>query len=69
MSDPAPYTTEPLAWDTARVAHELSLSRSTLIRLCNAGEIPHRRVGRRVLFPRAALLTWLESADDAVTQK
>ncbi len=59
MSDPANPQTEPLAWDAARVARELSLSRATLLRLVAAGEIPHRRVGRRVLFPRAALLSWL----------
>jgi len=45
---------------TAREAAKLlRLSRDSLYAAANRGDIPHRRVGRRLLFSREALLAWL----------
>ena len=46
---------------TAReAAGLLRLSRDSLYAAANRGDIPHRRVGRRMLFSRVALLAWLQ---------
>lgn len=37
----------------------LGLSRNSVYEAAGRGEIPHRRVGRRLLFSRAALVSWL----------
>jgi excisionase family DNA binding protein len=43
-------------------ARLLRVSRWTLYAAVGRGEVPHRRVGRRMLFSRRALLLWLEGA-------
>ena len=40
----------------------LGVSRWTLYAAANRHEVPHRRLGRRMLFSRRALLIWLEGA-------
>jgi excisionase family DNA binding protein len=40
----------------------LGVSRWTLYSAANRREVPHRRLGRRMLFSRRALLLWLEGA-------
>lgn len=40
----------------------LGVSRWTLYAAANRHEVPHRRLGRRMLFSRRALLVWLEGA-------
>lgn len=40
----------------------LGVSRWTLYEAANRHELPHRRLGRRMLFSRRALLLWLEGA-------
>ncbi len=39
-----------------------SVSRGTLYKAIRAGELPHVRIGRRILVPQKRLLTWLEGA-------
>lgn len=41
------------------VAELLGLGRNTVYDAANRGEIPHRRVGRRLIFSRAAVMEWL----------
>jgi excisionase family DNA binding protein len=41
------------------VAQWFGLDRKTVYAAVARGEIPHRRVGKRVLFHRNALLAWL----------
>ena len=51
---------------TAREAAALlRLGRDSLYAAANRGEIPHRRVGRRMLFSREALLAWLRGVSPA----
>jgi excisionase family DNA binding protein len=42
-----------------QVADLLGLGRNTVYEAANRGELPHRRVGRRLLFSRTAVLEWL----------
>lgn len=48
------------------VADFLGVGRNLVYEACGRMEIPHRRVGRRLLFLRSALVAWLEcrNADD-----
>jgi excisionase family DNA binding protein len=45
-----------------KAAALLGVSRWTLYSAANRHEVPHRRLGRRMLFSRRALLLWLEGA-------
>jgi len=40
-----------------------ALSRASLYAAINRNEIPHRRVGRKVLIPRQRFLAWLEGTE------
>ena len=45
---------------TAREAAALlRLCKDSLYAAANRGDIPHRRVGRRLLFSKVALMSWL----------
>lgn len=39
----------------------LRISRRTLWSMTNAGEVPHLRLGRRVLYPESELQAWIAS--------
>lgn len=41
------------------VAALLGVDRQTVYDYAGRGEIPHRRLGRRILFGRVAILAWL----------
>lgn len=49
--------------EAAEAAEILGLSTWTVYALARRGEIPHVRVGRRLLFRRATLLAWLEARE------
>lgn len=44
-------------------AKMLKLSRGSAYRGCLTGEIPHLKIGRRILIPRVAIQKLLESAE------
>ncbi len=44
------------------VAAFLGVDRNTVYDYANRGVIPHQRLGKRILFRRGALVTWLDSA-------
>jgi excisionase family DNA binding protein len=50
----------PLLMSLKEAAQALSLSERTIWTLVHTGELPHVRVGRRLLFSRAALQSWIE---------
>ena len=52
---------------TVEAAVLLRCHPSTLRREASRGRIPHRRLGRRYLFSRSALLAWLTSAENRDT--
>lgn len=43
------------------VAEFLGVERKTVYEYANRGEIPHRRLGKRLVFSRRALVAWLGS--------
>jgi excisionase family DNA binding protein len=58
--------TEVDATLTVEEAHrfigEKKISRGSLYAAINRGEVPHVRLGNRILIPRHALTKWLEAA-------
>jgi excisionase family DNA binding protein len=42
-----------------QVAELLGVGRNTVYEHASKGAIPHRRIGRRLLFSRTAVLEWL----------
>lgn len=44
------------------LAAELNLSTNIVYRGLRTGQIPHIRIGKRFVLPRAAIQHWLESA-------
>jgi excisionase family DNA binding protein len=45
-----------------------AISRAAFYNAINRNEVPHLRLGRRILIPRAAFLAWLASAGRVKTQ-
>lgn len=53
---------EKLTFTVSQTASLLGLSRNSAFKGVMTGEIPHIRVGKRILIPRRALEAMLESA-------
>jgi hypothetical protein len=51
----------PLLLDIHEAARKMRISERNLWARTNAGEIPHVRIGGRLLYPIAALTRWIES--------
>lgn len=51
----------PLALRPHEAAKRLGISQRTLAKYTAAGEVPHTRLGRAVLYPVPALEAWLAS--------
>jgi excisionase family DNA binding protein len=49
-----------LAYSLDELAEATGLSKRMLWELTNRNEIPHRRVGRRILYPVKQIESWLE---------
>lgn len=41
------------------LAERLGVNRKTIYEAAQRGDIPHRRLGRRLIFERGAVLAWL----------
>jgi excisionase family DNA binding protein len=65
MLSPAPThpTIEILSAD--EVAAWLKVDRKSIYNAAARGQIPHQRLGKRLLFNRAALVAWLHHARGA----
>ncbi|MDI6709473.1 MAG: helix-turn-helix domain-containing protein [Bacillota bacterium] len=55
--------------DADEVAAMTGLSAWSIYNLVRRGEIPHIRVGRRVLFRRSSILNWLEEQEQATKRQ
>ncbi len=55
----------PLALNPTQAAEALGIGRRLLWSKTNSGEIPHVRIGKRILYPVDALNRWL--SDQAAT--
>ena len=51
------------------VAAFLGVDRNTVYDYAGRGLIPHQRLGKRMLFARGALLSWLDSCKATSTRK
>ena len=63
---PTPSTHPVLTVD--QVAELLDLDRKTVYTAVANGELPSRRLGRRILIPTTSFLTWLTGDDDTTTE-
>lgn len=53
----------------SEVADLLGVSQWLVLQLVGRRAIPHKRVGRRILFPRGLVLTWLDTADSEPSRR
>lgn len=49
----------------AQVADLLGLGKNTVYDAAARGQIPHRRIGRRLIFSRSAVMEWLAGKEPA----
>ncbi len=67
---PVPIAQSPSEIMTADdVAEFLGVDRNTVYEYAGRGAIPHQRLGKRILFRRGALLSWLEGCKATSTRK
>jgi excisionase family DNA binding protein len=52
---------ERLTYDVGTAARLLGLSRGSAYLACLTGQIPHLKIGKRILIPKASLARLLES--------
>ena len=60
--EPKPTTEPTEVLNAEEVAVFLRVDRKTVYDYANRNQIPHRRLGRRLLFSRSALVAWLADA-------
>jgi excisionase family DNA binding protein len=53
----------PVILSADEVAELLHVDRKTVYQAAQRGDIPHRRLGRRLLFERGTVLAWLRHGD------
>ncbi len=63
--EPKPTTEPTEVLNAEEVAVFLRVDRKTVYDYANRNLIPHRRLGRRLLFSRSALVGWLAAVDAA----
>lgn len=59
---PTPPTEAPDIMTADEVAAFLGVDRTTVYDFAGRGVIPHQRLGKRLLFRRGALVSWLDSS-------
>lgn len=62
VGEGAEQVTGALVFTADELAGLLGVDRKTVYEFATRGEIPCRRLGRRILFPRAAIERWLAEA-------
>ena len=67
---PVPMTPPPTEIMTADdVAEFLGVDRNTVYDYAGRGVIPHQRLGKRILFRRGALVSWLDTSCKATSTR
>ena len=61
-TSPLPMTRTPEVLDVHMAAELLTVSRDTVYELFQSGELPGRKVGRKWITTKAAILRWIESS-------
>jgi excisionase family DNA binding protein len=65
----APTTEDKEVMTADEVAAFLGVDRNTVYDYAGRGVIPHQRLGKRILFGRSALVSWLESSCKATSTR
>ena len=60
-----PRSRHPRYFTTREVAELLRVKERKVYDLAAAGDIPHRRITGKLLFPSAEILAWIEGGGDA----
>jgi len=55
--------------DADQVAEYLGIGRKSVYAAAKSGELPSRRIGRRVLFSRRAVVAWFETQDGDMQER
>jgi excisionase family DNA binding protein len=66
---PAPDASDKEVMTADEVAAFLGVDRNTVYDYAGRGVIPHQRLGKRILFGRGALMSWLESSCKATSTR
>lgn len=62
MNNKHPSNLDPIAVQLSEAARILNIAPSTLLELAKRNEVPHKKVGKRViLFPLEGLVMWLKN--------
>lgn len=61
MPEQPPQAGSPLLVDAKQAATLLAIGERTLWSLTRAGDVPHVRIGRRILYPMDDLKTWVRA--------
>lgn len=59
---------ERLTYDVGTAARLLGLSRNSAYLACLNGQIPHLKIGKRILIPKASLARLLERAGNGTRE-
>jgi len=62
-SDALPSTAPSRVIGSKEATRLLGVCRNTLYNWARAGKVPHRRVGRRILFSSKVLEAWIDGTD------
>ena len=65
----APITVEPECMRAEQLAKFLGVNRKTVYAYAMRGLIPHRRLGRRIVFSRSQVVSWLGECKAASIRK
>lgn len=65
----APSTNEPECMRAEQLAKFLGVNRKTIYSYAMKGLIPHRRLGRRIVFSRSQVVSWLGECKAASFRK
>lgn len=66
---PAPSSTDRDVMTADEVAAFLGVDRNTVYDYAGRGVIPHQRLGKRILFRRGALVSWLDASCKATSTR
>ena len=56
---------EIVVMTAVEVAKLLGVDRKTIYEAARCGQLPHRRLGRRLIFERGAVLAWLRGGAES----
>lgn len=68
-AEPEGVTAEPEVMTADEVAAFLGVDRNTVYDYAGRGVIPHQRLGKRILFHRGALVSWLDASCKAASTR